>query len=203
MMKGKLIFFGIFTSLCIVFLLGRIMFIQTVHGEDFERRVIERTARSATHVETFNAVRGQVFDRNRNLLASTFTRDNIVMDIRELHSIGEEDARRGWTRQENTLHNLHVHLGIPMHELHELLAVDASGNLINDTHYRIIARDVDPIVTLAMLQDGVRAVFAEPVSMRSFVPPLRRRCWVLCGGIPASGWKVALGVNLPGSLAVL
>ena len=166
--RGKLMFFGMVVSLAIIFLLGRIVQIQTVHGDEFERRVIERTARNQVHVETFNAVRGQVFDRERNLLSATIIRDNIVMDVRELYAIGVEDARRGWTRKATTLEALNDYLGIPMSDLLALFELDASGRLVHDTHYRIIARDVDPLVTLGLMQNNVRGIFSEPVSIRSF-----------------------------------
>jgi len=166
--KGKLRFFGTLVSLLIIVLMGRIMQIQTIHGDEFERRVIERTARNQIHVETFNAVRGQVYDREGNVLSSTFTRDNIVMDIRELHSIGVEDARRGWTRKATTLEALNHYLQIPMHELQALFELNPDGTLVHNTHYRIIARDIDPLVTAEMMQNNVRGVFAEPISVRSF-----------------------------------
>ncbi|MCL2617887.1 MAG: penicillin-binding transpeptidase domain-containing protein [Defluviitaleaceae bacterium] len=169
LMRAKLVFFGVVVSFCMVFLLGRILHIQTVHGDEFERRVLERVARTTNQFGNFNAVRGQVFDRDRNLLASTFIRDNIVMDIRELHAIGLEDRRRGRTRKDDTLAALHQHLGIPMAELISYFELDARGYLVDDTRHRIIARDVDPLVTLDLLRDDVVAVFAEPVSVRGFV----------------------------------
>ncbi|MCL2851919.1 MAG: penicillin-binding transpeptidase domain-containing protein [Defluviitaleaceae bacterium] len=199
MMKGKLIFFGVAASFCIMFLLGRIMLIQTVHGDDFERRAIERTANSQTRFETFHAVRGQVFDRNRNLLASTFIRDNIVIDIRRLHLLGVEDRRRNRTRKADTLEAIHTHLGIPMDELMAYFTLDPYGNLIDDTSHRIIARDVDPLVTLELMQSDVVYVFSEPVSVRSFVhPSLAPQVLGFVRGDASFGLESSFGAELAG-----
>lgn len=169
LMRAKLRVFGVLVNLIFVALAGRILFITMVNGEDFERRVIERSMRSQVAFQTLNASRGQVYDRGGQLLSITYTRDNIVMDIRELNNIGRVDANTTRTRKADTLEALNVHLGISMEELMAYFDTDAAGNLIDDTRYRIIARDVDPAVTAALMGEGVFAISAEPFSRRSFV----------------------------------
>ena len=150
-------------------LAGRMLFITMAHGQDFERRVIERSMRSQVSFQTLHARRGQIYDRNGQLLASTYIRDNIVMDIRELHSIGLSDAQTGRTRKADTLAALHTHLHIPMEELLAYFALDAQGGLIDDTHWRIIARDIDQATTAALMAERPLAISAEPFSRRNYV----------------------------------
>lgn len=146
-------------SFCVLFY--RIYYITTVHGEEFERRVLERQSGTRNVELVLTAHRGNIFDRNMQGLAIGFPVDNIFMDVRRLVVLDEDDLRE-------TLEAINRVLEIPVEILEGHLARNADGQLINDTHFFIIARDVSRAMSSELLDTGIRHVYAEATTRRHY-----------------------------------
>jgi len=71
-----------------------------------------------------------------------------------------------------TVEALHEAFGIPVHELEAIFARDADGNLINSTHYHVIARDVPASIAIPLRDNReLRDVHANEYTFRWYEDP--------------------------------
>ena len=133
----RAVLMGVFFSICLVGLLYRIWYWQTVHGDHFERRAIAQ--QSLAQIVTGPQIapgRGQITDRNFMPIALSHPVYEIFVDVRlaverpNPHTVSDIVAA------------LHEALDIPRHELEAIFARDAQGNLINDTFDHTVAWNI-------------------------------------------------------------
>ena len=77
--------------------------------------------------------RGTIMDRNMQPLAASYTVFNVFVDVRELSQ--REEAER-----ENNRLVLVEFFGMDRHDFNQMMAIDANGNLLNNTHYYVVFR---------------------------------------------------------------
>ena len=161
MSRVKLIIIGFIFSAAIGYLILQVYLLTVNYGEEFGLITQRQQEVRNSTITRINPNRGSIFDRNNQLLASSHTAYNIILDVRKLD---------GRTRETQVLvfEALNYYLGIPLNELEGHLARNAEGRLVRDTHHFIIARDIDK-ATAYLLADRVPVdVYLESNPIRSY-----------------------------------
>ena len=135
---------GAFFILCFIGLLYRIWYWQTEHGDRLERYSIAQQARTQAlgHPEIV-AERGHITDRNFMPLAISRPVYTVFVDVR-LATTRRNPSDRNLLQE--TITALHEAFDIPRDEVAAIFAEDAHGNLINDTHFFVIAEGVQGVI---------------------------------------------------------
>jgi len=151
---------GAFFTICLMVLMFRIWYWQTVHGDWLVRESVaqEERERSLGFTEVV-AERGQITDRNFVPLALSKPVYRIFVDVR-LASVRRNPADRNLI--EETIAALHEALDIPLADLEAIFALDEEGNLVNNTNYHVIAR-------------GVPSEIAVPLNESRYLPDVHAR----------------------------
>lgn len=155
-LKLKLMGFLIISS--ILFLTGRIVYIQTVYGDEFERRaIIQQIMESASAERIITPNRGAILDRNRNLqaLAISTTVYNIFIDPNRI-------LARETESQDEIFRKINTVLDIPVNELRDI--VEANPN----SRYRVIARGINLNTKEAMMAENANHVYFEEDTQRHY-----------------------------------
>ena len=131
---------GVFFILCFIGLLYRIWYWQTEHGDRLERESIAQLSRTQAlgHPEIV-ADRGQIMDRNFMPLAISRPVYTVFVDVRL--AVGRRNPPNRNLLQE-TKTALFETFDMTWSEVEAIFAVDALGNLVNDTHFFVIAEEV-------------------------------------------------------------
>jgi len=161
-------FVGVMIILCMSALLIRIGYITYTYGADFERWSVQQLVIRQSRVRReIPPVHGGILDRNRQPLVDSELVYEIALDSRLIQ--GLEPTRTNPNPQEYILQAVHDVLDIPMETLWGFLATDQYGVLIQDTNWRIIARDVPAYIALQLTD--VRHVHLRERSLRWFPDP--------------------------------
>ena len=136
---AKKLYFFMMVFFIILLYIGvyKIYDIKYVSGknENYETKAIYNQVNKIQD-KIINPNRGAIFDRNRQSLAVSLTVYNIVFDIRTF------DSLKSYKEKQNILESLNKTIGISMDELNEDIKKDQSGNLVNNTQYKIIKKEV-------------------------------------------------------------
>ncbi len=165
--QKKLMMLGIFFTLVIGGLFARVAYIQTVYGNEYERKAIEQASNQQSMHTVITAQRGSIFDRNGQVLAGSYAVDNIILDISEMVKESQR-SEKGKKSVEDTVANLSKFLEIPVETINGYLQTDANGVPLKDVRYFILKKEVDRKVTEALMASGVKCVYTEEVSKRTY-----------------------------------
>ena len=116
-----------------------------------------------------NAQRGQITDRNSVAIALSEPVYRVFIDV--IRAVDRTNPS-GRDLLQETIDALHEALDIPIHELEAVFARDDYGNLVHNTHYRVIAREV-PAHIARPLRDNrsLRDVHARSETLRTHTDP--------------------------------
>jgi len=163
-MRIKIIAFGIFWGLTAIVLLYRFWYIKKELGSVYEGAAIQQIHSKQQSIRTLSiSNRGMILDRNGQPIAYSQLAFNVFADIRQLSHLDSVSI-------DETIAVLHKTLDIPVLDLRTILERDADNNLIYDTHYYILAREISREIALD-LQDSLLGIYAEEVSHRSYNNP--------------------------------
>jgi stage V sporulation protein D (sporulation-specific penicillin-binding protein) len=170
----RAIFFAVVFSLCLGWLLYEIWYIQTVHGDEYNRRastwIIERIDHLSPPIVPN---RGWIMDRNMQPLAVSHPVYNVVLDLTMLAQRENTAIERNRPlHMEGVLTALHEVLDIPLADLQALFIRNENNTwrpVIHD-HWRVIAREIPANIALP-LRDTFRDVYVEEVSKRMYPDP--------------------------------
>jgi len=161
---------GTFFILCLAGILVRIWYWQDLHTDrDLVQEATTMQARHMAVSTSVNAHRGQITDRNSVPIALSQPVYNIFIDVRL--AVNRRNPRDRDLIEE-TVTALHEALDIPVAQLRAVFARDAEGNLINDTNYHIIMRDVPADIARPLRDDrNLRDVHATSRTLRRHTDP--------------------------------
>ncbi len=133
----------------LVFLCGRVGYIKLVHGEEYEKAaVVQQTTQENEQI--LPAKRGDILDRTGKSLAISTDVYTVFADV---HVIFQESQKAGnETLIEDIANSLYQTIGYPVEDFKALFATDGSGNLINDTYYYVLQKEV-PMSTASEIND--------------------------------------------------
>jgi len=126
-------------------------------------------ARTMAVATSTHAQRGQITDRNSVSIALSQPVYRVFVDV--ILAVGRTNPPRRDLIQE-TITALHEALEIPVAELEAVFARDEYGNLINNTHYHVIMRNVPGYVARALRDNrNLRDVHARSETRRWHTDP--------------------------------
>ncbi len=161
--RRKLNVVGGFFTILLVLLLGRVWYFKTVNGEEYEKKALENQYYQRNIETSINPNRGNIVDRNDQSLAISHTVYKIILDVRNLV---EEDQEV----QDKTVENLSKHLEMPIDTVRAYLAKDTvTGLPVYDKNYVVIAKKIPRKVKNELLASGVKCVYPEPDTARSYI----------------------------------
>ncbi|MCL2377863.1 MAG: penicillin-binding transpeptidase domain-containing protein [Defluviitaleaceae bacterium] len=136
----RAVLMGVFFSVCLLGVLGRIWYWQEIHSErDLIFEATRTQARTAAVHDSVNAQRGEITDRNAVTIALSRPVYDVFVDVR---LAVERPNPRGRDLLQETITALHEAFDIPEAQLAAIFARDADGDLINNTHEYFIMREV-------------------------------------------------------------
>lgn len=128
-MRRKLVGLFIAVLLALVGLTLRITYINATKGEKYQKQVLSQTQQQYTS-RTLPYKRGEIFDRNGNILAVSNKVYNVILDCKAVNS--DEDY------VEPTIQALTTYFGIDGEEVRGLL----TGETTKNSQYQILAKEV-------------------------------------------------------------
>ncbi len=162
---AKKLYFFMMVFFIILLYIGvyKIYDIKYVSGknENYETKAIYNQVNKIQD-KIINPNRGAIFDRNRQSLAVSLTVYNIVFDIRTFDSLKSDKEKQ------NILESLNKTIGISMDELNEYIKKDQSGNLVNNTQYKIIKKEVEYKLGQELKNLNLRCVYLEEDTKRIY-----------------------------------
>lgn len=159
---NKIIFVACAFIFCLCFLILRVAYIKVVKGPEYEKIAVEQQTQRLSDTTT-SPMRGKISDRNGKTLAISNTIYTVVIDIRSMFDDSITQADR-----DKTMQVLSDTLGIDMETMEGYYATDSEGNPINDTQYKVIAKDVSYDDGQTILNSGVKGVYLEAGSDRVY-----------------------------------
>ncbi len=160
--KGKLLFMGFTFSLVLCYLMARVIYIKAEFGDEYERKAVEQEFNKKNSESILTASRGSIYDRNNTSIAISYGVDKIFLDIREAVTLSDEEKEKLVTK-------LNEYLDIPFETLWRYLEVDENNKPIIDRNYFVIKENVDREVSLQLKESGVKCVYTEENSRRSYI----------------------------------
>jgi len=163
-------FVGAFFTICLLVLLYRIWYWQTEHGDWLVRESIAQEVRDqALGFSEVVAERGQITDRNFVPLALSRPVYTIFIDVRLAVTRRNPEGR---DLLQETKEALHEALNIPWAELEDIFAREANGDLRNDTHHHVIAREVPGEIAVPLNEDArLPDIHARRGTLRWYADP--------------------------------
>lgn len=148
--------------LILIGLAGRIAYIYVVFGDEYERRAVRQQVYD-NHVDrVIMPNRGSILDRNGQFMAVSHTVYNIFIDVRFLAAASEAEINR-------TLYALESVLDIDPARIKSYMAINPETDRPNrDTHYLIIARQVDITTEARLRQFNLHHVHSESDTKRTY-----------------------------------
>lgn len=185
---GKQAFLGIMFILCIMYLTGVVFYEKIVHGEEYEAKALEKALNQAGLELILTPDRGNILTRDHQVLATSLPIYNIALDIVKLNMEKKEEDI------EKILTNISELLEIDKSVLHSYLAKDEKGELINQSYWKIIAKEVSQAKekeikdakNLKLDEGGIRHVYSEKVPRRVY--PHNNLAAGLIGFIRGASW---------------
>ena len=165
----RAVLMGTFFILCLAGILFRIWYWQEIYSErDLIQEATLRQERHMAFSATVVAQRGQITDRNSVPIALSEPVYRVFVDV----ILAADRTARNRDLLQETIDILHEKLGIPVHELRAIFARDSEGNLINNTHYLVVAWNV-PSSIARPLRDDRRFpdIHARSDTLRTYTDP--------------------------------
>ena len=164
--RGKLIFLGIIFTACIAALLTYVGYVKNVHGDEYERMAVIQAYHGRNNVEqTITPVRGSILDRNRQPLAVSDTVYTLVIDVRTLAGLSQEEINE-------TVNGLAELTGATLEEMRGYLATNDDGSLVYDTRYKEIRKSL-PRRTAGLIREAsLKCVYLVDDTKREYVDGL-------------------------------
>lgn len=157
----QFIIFGTFIT-SIIFLFFNLMYINIVHGDEYQRRAIRQQVNHRGIDIPINPNRGSILDRNGQVLGASTTVYNIILDVRELY-------REPLHVQEHTIDTLYNILGVPKEEVWGYLEENPeTGKPMRDTHYLILQRQVQRALANELMEEDPKRVWLEDDTLRTY-----------------------------------
>lgn len=172
---GKMRFMQIVFTTILVCLCGRVAYIKIVKGEEYERAAMQNQA-TLGNQKVIPPQRGAVVDRNKQNIAISNFKYNVVLDIRLLSDQDKADAKSISAGAEidltstKTFARLNELLGIPISELQGYIAKDSDEELVYDTNYMPLGVKVDYNTAASINEDkDIKCIFLFPETERTYI----------------------------------
>ncbi|MFV0502745.1 MAG: penicillin-binding transpeptidase domain-containing protein [Lachnospirales bacterium] len=167
--KRKLVIIRVLFIICIVIVILKISYLKYAHGDEYEKIAI-RQAASQSDEKTLVSPRGNILDRNGNIMAQSNTYYNVIIDNKQIQKFNEMHKNK--KIYENLPPILSSKLGFTLEEANEFIKVDSKGVPINNNNYLVIKNEL----TYTELQDlldevskkGLSGVHSEEFSKRIY-----------------------------------
>ena len=168
----RAVYVGVFLCACLVGLMFRIYYFQTVWGDEYTRfSVMQEARRYITRATNEIApLRGTITDRNMNPIVGSQPMFEIFLDVIELQRRHERNRDINVNVLEYTFEIIGETFNIPRSQLAERFATNPDGTLVRPTHHFIIARNVLP-ETAFMITERIPEIHATQESVRFFYAP--------------------------------
>jgi len=162
---------GAFFTVCLMALLFRIWYWQHEHGDRLVRESVAQEAREQALGRTeVVAERGQIIDRNAVPLALSRPVYTIFVDVRL--AAGRRNPAPNRDLIQETIEALYQALDLPREEIEGIFALDANGNLVNDTHHHVVARQVSGEIAVPLSENrGLPDVHTTRETLRWYADP--------------------------------
>lgn len=186
--KTKLAFSMAVMTLALFGLGGRVYYIKTVHGEEYETEAKIQVVRS--HDMTIAPNRGTIMDRNKQALAISTTVYNVVLDPKVL--VEGYDLEE----QERTIRTLSEtpELELKYEDLKKFITIDPStGKLYADTNWKILKKQVSREVVEKLKEENLRCVYYQKDTKRSY--PLNTVACHVLGFMRDTNWGLENSYN--------
>lgn len=158
--KSRLIFILFVLIAVFAALGGRVFYLKTVHGAEYE------TAAKQQQVSRYDSIispnRGSIVDRNNQPLAISTRVYNIILDVRVLADYSAEE-------QEKTVNVLSEVLGLDANTLKGYLVKDpATGKPALDTNWKVLAKKQEPEIKEKLESMDIKGVVFENDTKRKY-----------------------------------
>ncbi len=158
--KSRLIFILFVLIAAFAALGGRVFYLKTVHGAEYE------TAAKQQQVNRYDSIispnRGSIVDRNNQPLAISTRVYNIILDVRVLADYSAEE-------QEKTVSALSEVLGLNADTLRSYLVKDpATGKPALDTNWKVLAKKQEPEIKEKLEAKEIKGVVFEDDTKRKY-----------------------------------
>ncbi|MCD8242103.1 MAG: peptidoglycan glycosyltransferase, partial [Lachnospiraceae bacterium] len=130
-MKQKLALLFVFVVLILLGIIVRLVYINRVSGDQYTKRVLSQQDTSST---TLPYQRGDIYDRNGTVLATSEKKYNVILDPGVLWEYYDEDAEEDYV--EPTLQALVDCFGLDRSELNTIMEEKKSS------HYVVLAKEL-------------------------------------------------------------
>lgn len=156
----RLVFISLIGFLCL-----RVGYIKVVHGEEYEKQAVMQPTTQDTE-QTLSAKRGDILDRTGKSLAMSTSVYTVFVDVHVINEINEASKNKDVI--DTTAQTLYDILGYPIEDFNDLFEKDSEGNLVNDTYYHIIAKEVPSDKAKLLEEAGLQGVHLEEVGKRFY-----------------------------------
>ncbi len=162
-MKNKLYFvFAVFFSafFCLAI---RILYLKICYGKEYTQMAINQQING--YDVTLAAKRGEILDRNYNVLSKSIPVYNIILEpqtLLELNSASKSDETQ------KTLSSLSSILSVPVNELNEYLSLNSGGSLKYSPYYEVIAKSIDSQTAEKIRSLNLKGVYIEEKQKRFY-----------------------------------
>lgn len=141
-------------------LLGRVLYLKYVHGEEYE--TVAKTQQVNRYDTIVSPNRGTIVDRNKYALAVSTTVYNIVLDVRVLVEFETKE-------QEKTLSALSEILELDYNTLKGYTTIDPATNKpVLDTNWKVLKKGVTKEVKEQLESQELKGVVYEKDTQRSY-----------------------------------
>ena len=162
-MKSKLYFvFAVFFSafFCLAI---RVLYLKVCYGKEYTQMAINQQING--YDVTLTAKRGEILDRNKNVLSKSIPIYDIILEpqtLIELNSASKSDETQ------KTLSSLSNILSIPINELNEYISFNSDGSLKYSPYYEVIAKSIDSKTAEKIRSLNLKGVYIEEKQKRYY-----------------------------------
>ncbi len=161
-MRQKILIVAYVFIAILIFLICRVGYIKYAHGEEYEKIAVQQQT-SRLLDQTTNPLRGKILDRNGKTFAISNTIYTVVIDIASMYDAGISEKDRQYT-----IDTLSTVLKIDKATVESYYALDSTGTPVNNTKYKIIAKEVSYDDGQALLASGAKGIYLEADSDRVY-----------------------------------
>ncbi len=161
-LRKKILIIGNLFIAVLCFLLGRVLYIKVVKGDDYEKIAVQQQTAKLTD-QSISPLRGKILDRNGKTLAISNTIYTVVIDIRSMYADGITQADR-----DKTINTLSEVLKLDLETVKGYYALDSSGKPVNDVQYKVIAKGVSYDDGQALVTSKAKGIYLEAGSDRVY-----------------------------------
>lgn len=161
--NNKILVLMLLFVLALGFLLFRVGYIKVSKGSQYEKVAVEQQTTRILD-ETTTPLRGKILDKNGKTMAISNTIYTVIIDIKSMYEEGISDKDR-----EKTITTLSEVLDIDIETVRGYYELDpATGRPVNDTYYKIIAKNVSYDDGQALKESGAKGIYYEASSDRVY-----------------------------------